>query len=172
LREDLYDAERGGGGKVMWKRAFIFIGLFLAGAVIGGAAVFELVMPTMVKSVFLIQEKEIFELGEAAKEAYFNEPNETAVWALKTYIKSMDKIEAERQAADANKIYVLLSPDDKVIARARLGCVYYRIGQMEKAQEQFKLATEDRASSMGYRFKTQDDWMQLVKQMDSAMKSK
>jgi hypothetical protein len=156
----------------MWKKIFLIGGCVIGCMLIGGIVSFMYFMPTMAKGLFMMQAKEIFELGEAAQEADFKEPNEVALWAMTTYLKSLEKLPIERGIKKGEKeIYVWLSPVDTAIAHARLGNLYYRMGEKDKAQEHFKFATERAKGTCFESENTEEGWLKLVQRMDeSALK--
>jgi hypothetical protein len=91
--------------------------------------------------MFMLQEKEIFNQGQAAEDAYYNEPNEVAVWALTTYIKTLDELKKERSPARVKNPYFILAPDiDLFLAHARLGKIYKQIGKAEESKYHFEQA--------------------------------
>lgn len=84
-------------------------------------------------------------MGEAAEDAYYNQPKEVAVWALENYIKTLNELKKERSHAEAENPYFILSPDtDLVFAHARLGKLYKQMGNDEKSRHHF-----DQAISLG-----------------------
>jgi len=123
----------------MWKK----IGLVVLGLVIG--CVFGIVLSmaytgrTLATGMFMLQEKEIFKIGEAVEDAYYNEPNEVAVWALENYIKTLNNLKEERKPAKVKNPYFILSPDpDLVLSHARLGKLYKQMGNTEKSHYNFE----------------------------------
>lgn len=155
----------------MWKKILLIAGCVIAGLIVGFLAAIMIVVPNMSKAMFMMQEKEIFELGEAAQNAYLNEPNEVALWAMTTYLKRLDNLATERNIGEDKPVYCFLNPVDRVIANARIWNLYYRIGEKDKAQEHFRLATECAKGTCFEAMKTEEDWLKLVHRMDeSALK--
>jgi hypothetical protein len=64
----------------MWKKIALVI-LCLIGCVLGGVLSMAYLGHNLAKGMFMLQEKEIFKMGEAAKEAYYSQTKEVAVWA-------------------------------------------------------------------------------------------
>jgi len=125
----------------MWKK----IGLVVLGIVIGFVSGFILSMAysghTMATGMIFFQEKEIVDMGQAAEDAYYNEPNEVAAWALTTYIKTFNELEKERLPAKVKKPYFMLAPHmDLFLAHARLGKIYKQMGKAEESRYHFEQA--------------------------------
>jgi hypothetical protein len=125
----------------MWKK----IGLVVLGLVIGCVLGVVLSMAysghTLATVMAFFQEKEIIDMGQAAEDAYYNEPNEVAVWALTRYIKTFNELKEERRSAKVKNPYFMLAPGiDLFIAHARLGKIYKQMGKAEKSKYHFEQA--------------------------------
>lgn len=70
----------------MWKKVALAVSCLVIGFISGYIFTIAHEMPPMAKMMFMLQEKEIFEMEDAAIQAYHNEPNKVAIWALENYI--------------------------------------------------------------------------------------
>jgi uncharacterized membrane protein YbjE (DUF340 family) len=121
------------------------IGLVVLGLIIGFVLGVFLSMAydghTLATGMVFFQEKELVDMGQAAEDAYYNEPNEVAVWALTRYIKEFNKLEKERCSAKVKKPYFMLAPHlDLFLAHARLGKIYKQMGKAEESKYHFEQA--------------------------------
>jgi hypothetical protein len=125
----------------MWKKIGLVVLGFVIGCVLGVILSMTYFGRTFAIGMFTFQEKEIFNQGEAAEDAYYNEPNEVAVWALTTYIKTLNELIKERSPAKVKNPYLLLDPDiDLFLAHARLGKIYKQMGKTEESKYHFEQA--------------------------------
>jgi hypothetical protein len=154
----------------MLKKILLIAVFCVTGFLIGGIVNTAIVSRNMSKGLltFTSSEMEVCTLGKAANEAYFEEPNEAAVKALRAYLQSLDGLMAEQNVGESKRGYFLLSSVDGVMARARLGNLYYRMGQKDKAQEHFRLATVCAKGTCFEAMKTEEEWLKLVQCMDEA----
>lgn len=128
-------------GNVMWKKIGLIILCLAIGCVLGGILSMAYFGHTLATGMLMLQEKEIFKMGEAAEDAYYNQSNEVAVWALENYIKILNELKEERSHAEAENPYFILSPDaDLVFAHARLGKLYKQMGYVKKSRYHFEQA--------------------------------
>ena len=113
-------------------------------------------------SMFLLQEKEIFELEEATEKAYYNQPNEVAIWALENYIDTLNKLKEERSSADVENPYFILSPDYSLaIAHARLWKLCKEMNNSEKSRYHL-----EQAISHCKPIATEEDLIRLLANLD------
>jgi hypothetical protein len=151
----------------MWKK----IGLAVLGLVIGCVLGVVLSMAylgrTMATGMFMLQEKEILNIGEAAEDAYYNEPNEVAVWALENYIKTLNELKEERKPVKVKNPYFILTPDiDLLFAHARLGKIYKQMGNAEKSHYNFE-QTISYSKNVGPKdLNTEEDCLKMLDSFD------
>ncbi len=125
----------------MWKKIGLIVLRLVIGFVLGVILSMAYSGHTLATGMFMLQEKEIFKMGEAAEDAYYNQPNEVAAWALESYIKTLNEVKEEHSQARVENPYFILSPDtDLVFAHARLGKLYKQIGNAEKSRYHFEQA--------------------------------
>jgi L-ribulose-5-phosphate 3-epimerase UlaE len=153
----------------MWKK----IGLAVLGPVIGCVLGVVLSMAylgrTMATGMFMLQEKEILNIGEAAEDAYYNEPNEVAVWALENYIKTLNELKEERKPAKVKNPYFILTPDiDLLFAHARSGKIYKQMGNDEKSQYHFEQAISHSKNTRLKSLNTQEDCLKMLDAIDKS----
>ena len=74
---------------VMWKKIGLAALFFVIGCILGVILNMTYFGHKVATVMFMLQEKEISKIGEAAEDAYYNQPNEVAVWALESYIKTL-----------------------------------------------------------------------------------
>ena len=68
-------------------------------------------------------------------EAYHNQPNQVAVWALESYINTLNRLIEERSHANVENPYAFLTPiDSLVIAHTRIGQLCKKMGDVEKSK--------------------------------------
>ncbi len=151
----------------MWKK----IGLVALGIVIGCVLGVFLSMAymgrTLATGMFFLQEKELVNIGEAAEDAYYNEPNEVAVWALENYIKTLNNLKEERKSINVKNPYFILSPDtDLLFAHARLGKIYKQLGNDEKSQYHLEQAISYGKNSQCKSVNTQEDCLKMLDALD------
>jgi hypothetical protein len=153
----------------MWKKIGLVILGFVTGFVLGVILTMSYSGYTVARGMFALQEKEIFNLGEAAEQAYYNEPNEVAVWALVTYIKTLDELKEERSPAKVKNPYFLMSPDtDLVFAHARVGKLYGQMGNDEKSQYHFEQAISHSKHTKLKGLNTKEDCVRMLDACDRA----
>ena len=151
----------------MWKKiALISIGL-AAGFVLGCILTMAYNGYTMATAIFMFQEKEIYEMEEAAIGAYHNQPNEVAIWALENYINTLNRLQQERSYTEAENPYFILNPEwSLMLSYARLGQLYKKTGETEKSQNNF-----EQALSYGKRLEVkgldkEEDVVELLNKLD------
>jgi tetratricopeptide (TPR) repeat protein len=153
----------------MWKKIGLIILCLAIGCGLGVVFSISYMGRTLAIGMFTLQEKEIFNMGEAAEDAYYNEPNEVAVWALLNYIKTLNELKEERRPAKVKSPYFVLSPDtDLVFAHARLGKLYKQMGNTEKSQYHFEKAIFYSKDAGPKSIKTQEDCLMMLDCLDKA----
>jgi tetratricopeptide (TPR) repeat protein len=124
-------------------------------------------------AMFMLQEKEIYEMEEAAVQAYHNQPNEVAIWALENYIKTLNRLKEERSSAEVENPYLILSPAQSlVLTHARLGQLYKKMGYVEKSKHNFEQAMANIESAGLKAIKTEEDLIALIKRLDQEIEQK
>jgi hypothetical protein len=125
----------------MWKKIAI-VGLYLVtGFILGSSISIVYATRTMAQAMFMFQETEIFELEEAAEQAYHNQPNEVAVWALENYINALNRLKEQRSSAKVENLYIFPSTaQSSLLAHARLGKLYKKMNELEKSKYHFEQA--------------------------------
>lgn len=116
----------------------------------------------------MFQEVEICEMEIAAVEAYYNEPNEVAIWALENYIKRLENVKKERSSSKAENPYLVLFPDNSLVfARARLGQLYKKMNDIEKSKKNFEIAMSDiEKAGIKVKIETKDELIALIEKLD------
>ena len=151
----------------MWKKIGLVILGLVIGGVLGSVGTMAYCGYSLAKCMFMLQEKEILRIGERAEEAYHNQPNEVAAWALTSYIETLKELKEERSVAESENPYLLLTPDrDLVFAHGRVGQLYKEMDNAEKSRYHFKEALSY-CSSNGPKFiKTEADLMNYINKLD------
>lgn len=151
----------------MWKKIVLGVACLVVGFVLGGIISMAYMGHTISKAMFLLQEKEIFKMGEAAEEAYYNEPNEVAVWALENYIKTLNEVKEERAPAGVENPYFVLTPDsDLVFTHLRLGKLYKKMGNEEKSRYHFEQAISQSKHTKIKGLDTEEDCVKMLEALD------
>jgi tetratricopeptide (TPR) repeat protein len=153
----------------MWKKIGpVFFGIVI-GCILGAVLSMSYMGRTLARGMFLLQEKEIFSMGEAVEDAYCNEPNEVAVWALENYIKTLNNLKEERKSISVKNPYLTLTPDmDLFLAHARLGKIYKQLGNDEKSQYHFEQAISYSKNSQCKSVNTQEDCLKMLDAFDKS----
>jgi tetratricopeptide (TPR) repeat protein len=153
----------------MWKK----IGLVALGIAIGCVLGVFLSMAymghTLAVGMFFLQEKELVNIGEAAEDAYHNEPNQVGIWALENYIKTLNNLKEERKSINVKNPYFILSPDtDLLFAHARLGKIYKQLGNDEKSRYHFEQAISYSKNTKCQSLNTQEDCEKMIDALDKS----
>jgi hypothetical protein len=153
------------------------ITLILVGVVFGVLAGYFGAMARYGHSVatFMLssQEMEIIEFENSAVDAYYNEPTEAAVWALETYIGTLNRLKEERSSGGGENPYLFLRPDDALMcSHARLGQLYKKLDNSEKSKYHFEQAMSKRQETDRPPFGTEEELIAFVHNEDSAGKSR
>ena len=151
------------------------IGFAILFLVIGLAAGFIITVaffgPKTAQVMFMLQEKEIFELEEATEKAYYNQPNEVAIWALENYIKTLNRLKEERSSAEVENPYFILSPAQSlVLTHTRLGQLYKKMGYVEKSKHNFEQAMFNIEDARLKVIKTEEDLIAFINRLDQKIK--
>jgi len=147
----------------------------LLGFVIGLAVGFIITVaffgPKMAQAMFMLQEAEICEMEDAAVQAYHNQPNEVAIWALENYIKTLNKLKEQRSSADVENPYLILSPAQSlVLTHARLGQLYKKMGHVEKSKHNLEQAMSNIENAGLKVIKTEEDLIAFINRLDEKIK--
>jgi len=119
------------------------------------------------RAMFMLQEKEIFEMEDATVQAYHNQPNEVAIWALENHIKTLNRLKEERSSAGVENPYFILSPAQSLVStHTRLGQLYKKMGYVEKSKHNFEQAMSNIENARLKAIKTEEDLIALIKRLD------
>ena len=148
--------------------------LVLIALVIGFAAGYVMAMAfygyKIASGMFMLQEKEIFEMEEAALQAYHNQPNEVAIWALENYINTLNRVKEERSSAGVENPYFILSPIQSLaFSHARIGQLYKKMGNVEKSKYHFEQAMSHIENSRLKVIKTEADLIDFINRLDQKL---
>lgn len=144
---------------------------FVTGLALGLITTMAFTGYKIASAMFVLQEKEIFEMEEAAIQAYYNEPNEVAIWVLDNYINRLSKLKEERSSTEVEEPYVFLSPDySLVLAHARLGQLYKKMGHVEKSRRNFEQAMSNIENARLGVIKTEEDLIAFMNRLDQQTK--
>ena len=153
----------------MWKMIGLVVLCLMLGCVLGGILIMAYSGHTLATGMFMLQEKEVFKIGEAAENAYYNQPNEVAVWALENYVKTLNELKEERNPAKVKNPYFILSPDtDLVFAHLRLGKLYKQMGSDEKSRYNFEQAISLGKNTRLKCINTEEDCLRTLDALDKA----
>jgi len=153
----------------MWKKIGLAALFFVIGCILGVILNMTYFGHKVATVMFMLQEKEISKIGEAAEDAYYNQPNEVAVWALESYIKTLNEVKEERSHAGVENPYFILSPDiDLVFAYARLGKLYNQMGDAEKSRYHFEQAISHSKYTKFKPLDTEEDCVKMLDVLDKA----
>ena len=151
----------------MKKTIIITIITVIIGFTAGGIIAISYFAPGMSSAMFMLQEVEIAMMEEAAVQAYSDEPNEVAVWALENHIKTLNRLKEERSSAEVEDPYVIISPDQSlVLTHTRLGLLYKKMNNQLKSTHHFEQAMSHIENARLRGIKNQDDLITLVNRMD------
>lgn len=153
----------------MWKKIGLVVLCLVIGFVLGVILSMAYSGHKLATAMFMLQEKEIFKIGEAAEDAYYDQPNEVAVWALENYIKTLNEVKEERAHAGVENPYFILAPDiDLVFAHARLGKLYKQVGNAEKSRYHFEQAVSYSKYTKMKGLDTEEDCVRMVDCLNKA----
>lgn len=158
-------------GEVMRKTIIFTLLGFVIGIALGCIITMVFEGYKIASGMFMLQEKEIFEMEEAAIQAYYNEPNEVAAWALENYIKTLNKLKEERSSAEVENPYFILSPAQSLVfTHARLGQLYKKMGYVEKSKHNFEQAMSNIENARLKVIKTEEDLIAFINRLDEKIK--
>ena len=154
----------------MWKKIGLIVLCLVTGCVLGTILSMAYFGHKLAAGMFMLQEKEICEMGETAVDACYNQPNEVAVWALESYIKTLNKVKEERSHARVENPYFMLSPDTELVfTHARLGKLYKQMGNAEKSRHHFEQAISlSKRAKLKYLVNTEEDCVRMLDIVDKA----
>ena len=122
-------------------------------------------------AMFMLQEQEILEMEEVAVQAYYNEPNEVAVWALENHIKTLNRLKEERSSSDVENPYFILFPAQSLVCtHARLGQLYKKMSCVEKSKHNFEQAMSNIENAKLKAIKTEEDLVALINRLDKEIR--
>ncbi len=152
----------------MWKKIGLLALCLAIGFVLGVILTLAYSGHKLATGMFMLQEKEIFKVGEVAEDAYYNQPNEVAIWALESYIKTLNEVKEERSHAGVENPYFILSPDiDLVFAHARLGKLYKQMSNAEKSRYHFEQAMSHSKYTKMKGLNTEEDCVRMLDSLDT-----
>ena len=144
---------------------FTLLGL-LVGLAIGFVVTLAFFGETEATGMLMIQEKELFEMEEAAIEAYHDQPNEVAIWALENYINALNRLIEERGIAEVENPYMFLVPVESLaFDHTRVGLLYRKMGNVEKSKYHFEQAMLNIKKTNLKFIKTEEDLINFLKQI-------
>lgn len=154
------------------KKTIIFTLLgFMIGLALGHIVTMAFTGYKIATAMFMLQEKEIFEMEEVAVQAYYDEPNEVAVWALENHIKTLNRLKEERSSSSVEDPYFILSPAQSlVLTHARLGQLYKKMGCIEKSKHNFEQAMSNIENAKLKVIKTEEDLVVLINRLDKEIR--
>ena len=150
------------------KKTIIFTLLgFVIGLALGYIVTMAFAGYKIASVMFMLQEKEIIKMEEVAIQAYYNEPNEVAVWALENHIKTLNRLIEERSTADVENPYVFLTPIQSLaFAHTRIGELCKKMGDVEKSKYHFEQAIVHIKNTNLKFIKTEEDLINFVNNLD------
>lgn len=150
-----------------WKKVGLVGLCLMVGFVLGYIYTLAWKMPSMAKMTFMLQEKEIVEHEEAVVQAYYDQPNDVAVWALVDYINTLNKLKKERGSTGVENPYFLINPDSSlVLAHTRLGQLYKKMDNHEKSGYHFEQAFSYSKLAKLKNLNTKEDLLALLARID------
>jgi len=153
------------------KAIFVSLTAFVIGLAIGGIATMAYSGFKFSSTIFMFQEREIFEMEAASEKAYYEQPAEVAIWALENYISTLNRVKEERGSAGAESPYFILSPDRSLIySHARLGQLYKKLNNDEKQKYHFDMAMSKSKEIKFPKFDTEEQLVDFIHRLDSETK--
>lgn len=118
------------------------------------------------KTMFMLQEKEISELGKSAYKAYLDESTKVGIWALEEYVNALNRIIKERSNSFKKRLFFIISPETELLlTHGRLMLLYKKINKPEKAKYHLKQALSF-AKKSKLQIKTEQDLIDFLKNLD------
>ncbi len=100
-------------------------------------------IPKVAVNILMVQEMEIFQFGQIAEDAYFNQTHEIAIWSLEKYIDVLNRIKRERSSMKKERPFWMLAPDAELqISHTRLALIYKKMDNLEKFKFHIKKGIE------------------------------
>jgi hypothetical protein len=162
MQINIYFAERA----IMWKITQMSLCL-VAGFALGYIVSMANSGHKVAQGMFLLQEMEVIHMQEAAMQAYFNESNEVAVWALENCVETLNRLTDERSPADVENPFIMLVPDQFfVLSHARLGLLYKKMGEVEKSKYNFDQAISLRKRTKMKAFDNEENLIEFLTELD------
>jgi len=97
----------------------------------------------MERTIFLVRDNLLYNFKNKAEIAYLTEPPQTGIYALESYIWMADfEIQDGGYTGVTWRFDILNKDIDVLLAYARLGKLYYKMGQIEKASQKFGIASQ------------------------------
>ncbi|MHC4115461.1 MAG: hypothetical protein ACYSSL_09120 [Planctomycetota bacterium] len=154
------------------KKTIIFTLLgFVIGLALGYIGTMASTGYKIASAMFMLQEKEIIEMEEVAVQAYYNEPNEVAVWALENHIKTLNRLKEERSSSGVEDPYWILFPAQSLVfTHARLGQLYNKMGCIEKSKHNFEQAMSNLENANLKAIKTGEDLVAFINRLDKEIR--
>ncbi len=114
------------------------------GVVIGAIGAIMFFVPEMSRGMLMIQENEIIEQIDGARNAYYYQTPEIAEWALNHVIRSLNELIEERSIEENDKpACFLIDPKEELyFAHGRLAILYKNSGDMEQYSDHMTQAIE------------------------------
>ena len=149
---------------------FTLLGLVI-GIIIGGIGVVAYCgsgFEGLVKTMLMVQEKEIAEMKIDATKAYHEQPPEVAIWALENYIDNLNTLKEERTQNGTEAPYIFLTPDRSLVfSHARLGQLYKKLDNAEKSKYHFAQAMSKSKEIKLPAFETEEKLIEFIHKVDS-----
>ncbi|MFH1857024.1 MAG: hypothetical protein ABH836_07390 [Candidatus Omnitrophota bacterium] len=121
------------------------------------------------KTMFMLQEREIWQFGEAAKEAYFKEPSIIGIWALENYINVLNRVKLERSSSKKENPYFMLSPNrDIMISHTRIALLYKKM----QNQSEYKVHIKEALLFFNNGNAIEEELLEFVRKLDEKTKNK
>ena len=157
----------------MWKKILVIVLCLIVGGAIGTIATMAYFGHGVAQMMLMLQEKEIFRIGEAADNAYYEQAGETAIWALTFYIETLNELKVERSCADVENPYLFVRPeDDLTLSHIKLIKLYKQAGNEEKVKYHFTEAKKHGELSLFKykKFDSIDDCLAFLEKLDGLRK--
>lgn len=151
----------------MWKKiVFLVLGIGI-GVILGAGLTMAYMGYTAATGMMMVQDAALFSMGESAREAYFHQPREVAVWALEKYIADLDEAIDQRRPAKAENSFLLLNPEmELTFSHTRLGKLYGQMGNTEKSQSHLDQALVHGKRANIMNLLTKEDYLRALEMRD------
>ena len=119
-------------------------------------------------AMFMLHDAELIRNEDSAIQAYLNESPEVGIWALKNYIKAMNRVIKERKVDNNQPFFMMIEPESTLrFAYVRLALLYEKTGNDLKRKENFEKAFEYCESMKMKRELLEEKLIELVTKLDS-----